>query len=108
VSSELSFSQASFTFFLSVKGMYFSWTNDPPNGKIRGWNVTELKVALYSITSLASSRRENYQIDPVKRHIDKSAVSEFWKQLEAASPLLPIRTRLLILLFSGSSRISHG
>ena len=29
-----------------VKGIYFSWTNDPPNPKIKDWNVTELKVGL--------------------------------------------------------------
>lgn len=27
-----------------VKGIYVSWTNDPPNPKIKDWNVTELKV----------------------------------------------------------------
>lgn len=24
--------------------MYVSWANDPPNPKIKDWNVTELKV----------------------------------------------------------------
>lgn len=28
-----------------VKGMYVSWANDPPNPKIKDWNVTELKVS---------------------------------------------------------------
>jgi len=32
-----------FTLF-AVKGFYMSWTNDPPNAKIKDWNVTELKV----------------------------------------------------------------
>jgi len=27
-----------------VKGIYVTWTNDPPNLKIKDWNVTELKV----------------------------------------------------------------
>lgn len=27
-----------------VKGIYFTWANDPPNAKIKDWNVTELKV----------------------------------------------------------------
>lgn len=27
-----------------VKGFYVCWTNDPPNPKIKDWNVTELKV----------------------------------------------------------------
>ena len=29
---------------LIVKGIYVSWSNDPPNTKIKDWNVTELKV----------------------------------------------------------------
>lgn len=28
-----------------VKGIYVSWANDPPNPKIKDWNVTELKVS---------------------------------------------------------------
>jgi parafibromin len=31
-------------FFLIVKGIYVTWSNDPPNPKIKDWNVTELKV----------------------------------------------------------------
>jgi parafibromin len=27
-----------------VKGIYISWSNEPPNTKIKDWNVTELKV----------------------------------------------------------------
>jgi len=27
-----------------VKGVYVTWSNDPPNPKIKDWNVTELKV----------------------------------------------------------------
>jgi hypothetical protein len=27
-----------------VKGIHFQWTNDAPNPKISGWNVTNLKV----------------------------------------------------------------
>jgi parafibromin len=34
----------------AVKGMYVSWSNDPPNPKIKDWNVTELKVP--PVTSL--------------------------------------------------------
>lgn len=30
----------------TVKGIYVSWSNDPPNTKIKDWNVTELKVLL--------------------------------------------------------------
>lgn len=31
----------------AVKGIYVSWSNDPPNVKIKDWNVTELKVWLF-------------------------------------------------------------
>ncbi|KAG6378190.1 RNA pol II accessory factor, Cdc73 family-domain-containing protein [Boletus reticuloceps] len=43
------------TLFHHVKGVYFTWANDPPNSKIKDWNVTELKVTslslVYSIDS---------------------------------------------------------
>ena len=51
--------------FHHVKGIYPKWTNDPPNPKLATWNVNELKI------------------DPVKRHIDKSTVSDFWRALES-------------------------
>ncbi|KAH7918857.1 CDC73-domain-containing protein [Leucogyrophana mollusca] len=50
--------------FHHVKGIYVSWTNDPPNTKIKDWNVTELKI------------------DPHRRHVDKSVVAHFWKILD--------------------------
>ncbi|TFK45958.1 RNA polymerase II-associated protein [Heliocybe sulcata] len=50
--------------FHNVKGIHFSWTNDPPNTKIKDWNVTELKI------------------DPQRRHVDKSVVAHFWKILD--------------------------
>ncbi|GAA5881758.1 hypothetical protein JCM3774_000865 [Rhodotorula dairenensis] len=50
--------------FHNVKGIYPQWTSDPPNAKIRSWNVSELKI------------------DRSKRHIDKSTVADFWRQLE--------------------------
>jgi len=50
--------------FHHVKGIYVSWTNDPPNTKIKDWNVTELKI------------------DPHRRHVDKSTVAHFWKTLD--------------------------
>lgn len=50
--------------FHHVKGIHFKLTNDPPNPKIRNWNVAELKI------------------DPVKRYIDKSTVSDFWRIVE--------------------------
>ncbi|KAJ2927111.1 hypothetical protein H1R20_g10011, partial [Candolleomyces eurysporus] len=50
--------------FHHVKGIYVSWSNDPPNHKIKDWNVTELKI------------------DPHRRHVDKSTVASFWKTLD--------------------------
>ncbi|KAA1475843.1 RNA polymerase II-associated protein [Dentipellis sp. KUC8613] len=50
--------------FHHVKGIYVSWTNDPPNTKIKDWNVTELKI------------------DPNRRHVDKATVAHFWKTLD--------------------------
>ncbi|KAJ7796140.1 RNA polymerase II-associated protein [Mycena olivaceomarginata] len=50
--------------FHHVKGIYVSWSNDPPNAKIKDWNVTELKI------------------DPLRRHVDKSVVAQFWKTLD--------------------------
>ncbi|CCM04565.1 uncharacterized protein FIBRA_06746 [Fibroporia radiculosa] len=52
------------TLFHHVKGIYVSWTNDPPNTKIKDWNVTELKI------------------DQHRRHVDKSVVAHFWKTLD--------------------------
>jgi parafibromin len=66
-----------------VKGIYVSWSNDPPNTKIQDWNVTELKVQ--SFTVLVSSyflRLVSLQIDPHRRHVDKSVVAHFWKTLD--------------------------
>jgi len=34
--------------FHHVKGIYVTWSNDPPNPKIKDWNVTELKVIFFS------------------------------------------------------------
>ncbi|KPV73032.1 uncharacterized protein RHOBADRAFT_38691 [Rhodotorula graminis WP1] len=51
--------------FHHVKGVYPQWTTDPPNAKVKAWNVSELRV------------------DKSKRHTDKSTVAEFWRTLEA-------------------------
>ncbi|EKM78370.1 hypothetical protein AGABI1DRAFT_101097 [Agaricus bisporus var. burnettii JB137-S8] len=51
--------------FHHVKGIYVTWSNDPPNPKIQDWNVTELKI------------------DPHRRHVDKAVVAQFWKILDA-------------------------
>jgi len=37
----------------SVKGIYVTWANDPPNAKIKDWNVTELKVRLFILVLCA-------------------------------------------------------
>ncbi|EDR11132.1 RNA polymerase II-associated protein [Laccaria bicolor S238N-H82] len=50
--------------FHHVKGIYVTWSNDPPNPKTKDWNVTELKI------------------DPHRRHVDKSVVAHFWKTLD--------------------------
>ncbi|KAF9232047.1 RNA pol II accessory factor, Cdc73 family-domain-containing protein [Melanogaster broomeanus] len=52
------------TLFHHVKGIYFTWANDPPNVKIKDWNVTELKI------------------DPHRRHVDKSVVAHFWQLID--------------------------
>lgn len=36
----------------AVKGIYFSWTHDAPNPKIKDWNVTELKVSSTKLCTL--------------------------------------------------------
>ncbi|ORY44642.1 RNA pol II accessory factor, Cdc73 family-domain-containing protein [Leucosporidium creatinivorum] len=51
--------------FHHVKGVFVQWTTDAPNEKVRKWNVNELRI------------------DPSKRHIDKSTVAGFWRELEA-------------------------
>ncbi|GAA5905912.1 hypothetical protein JCM6882_009068 [Rhodosporidiobolus microsporus] len=50
--------------FHHVKGVYPQWTSDPPNEKVKSWNVNPLRI------------------DPSKRHVDKSTVAEFWRSLE--------------------------
>jgi len=50
--------------FHHVKGVYVTWSNDPPNTKIKDWNVQEMKI------------------DPHRRHVDKSVVAHFWKMLD--------------------------
>ncbi|EJD46181.1 RNA polymerase II-associated protein [Auricularia subglabra TFB-10046 SS5] len=51
--------------FHNVKGFYVAWVNDPPNLKIKDWNVSELRI------------------DQYRRHVDKSVVAGFWKTLDA-------------------------
>ncbi|KNZ50648.1 hypothetical protein VP01_4315g2 [Puccinia sorghi] len=60
----------------SFKGFFVQWTHDPPNPKVRAWNVTELRVSRFFNKTCAL-------IDETKRHIDKSAAADFWRSLEA-------------------------
>ena len=66
-----------------MKGFYISLTSEPPNPKIKDWNVTELKVRL---TTDRVSRDGliiiTPQIDPHRRHVDKSVVAHFWRILD--------------------------
>jgi len=50
--------------FHNVKGVYVQWAHDPPNPAVRDWNVSALKV------------------DQSRRHVDKSVVAQFWKELD--------------------------
>jgi len=65
-----------------VKGIYVTWSNDPPNTKIKDWNVTELKVRFASACDVLTVYQCLYQIDPHRRHIDKSVVAHFWKLID--------------------------
>ncbi|KZT54345.1 CDC73-domain-containing protein [Calocera cornea HHB12733] len=51
--------------FHNVKGVYVQWAHDPSNNAIKDWNVSVLKV------------------DQSRRHVDKSVVAQFWKELDA-------------------------
>ncbi|KAF8344129.1 RNA pol II accessory factor, Cdc73 family-domain-containing protein [Cantharellus anzutake] len=61
--------------FHHVKGIHVTWANDPPNSRIRDWNVSDLKI------------------DSNRRHLDKSTVANFWMQIDdwiqANKPWLP-------------------
>jgi parafibromin len=79
-----------------VKGFYVCWGNDPPNTKIKDWNVTELKVGLVDhllspspsfkparAPPQAQTNTVLPQIDPNRRHVDKSTIAQFWMILDA-------------------------
>lgn len=66
-----------------VKGIYVSWSNDPPNPKIQDWNVTELKVRSHASTWHRCVDLVPSKIDPHRRHVDKAVVAQFWKTLDA-------------------------
>ena len=66
-----------------MKGIYFTWTNDPPNTKIKDWNVTELKVRsaadVAPVTSLidgAVLRCADRPAPPARRQIGGGALLE--------------------------------
>lgn len=60
-----------------------SWANDPPNPKVKDWNVTELKVSRVRVFELCLlTLLVHVQIDPHRRHVDKSTVAYFWKTLD--------------------------
>lgn len=65
-----------------VKGIYVSWSNDPPNPKIKDWNVSEIKVCFF-VHHVRLVISTLMKIDPHRRHIDKSVVAHFWKMLDS-------------------------
>ena len=64
--------------FFAVKGFYVSLTSDPPNTKIKDWNVTELKVSAYPVPS--TSKLTGYWPDrrepATRRQVGRRAVLE--------------------------------
>jgi parafibromin len=73
---------------MEVKGIYVSWTNDPPNPKVKDWNVTELKVRhMFGFVKIFAGSLCTFQIDPHRRHVDKSTVAYFWKTLDTWTAL---------------------
>ena len=38
-----------------AKGIYVSWSNNPPNTNIKDWNVTELKVRIHPSSIISSN-----------------------------------------------------
>ncbi|KAH9464770.1 hypothetical protein MJO29_001551 [Puccinia striiformis f. sp. tritici] len=74
--------------FHHVKGFFIQWTHDPPNTKVRAWNVTELRTQAVALNHKIFCQHQNpfpqkTKIDESKRHIDKSAAADFWRSLEA-------------------------
>jgi parafibromin len=47
-------------FGLVVKGIHVTWANDPPNPRVRDWNVTDLKV--HKIRPLKDSKIPGYHL----------------------------------------------
>ncbi|EJU05870.1 CDC73-domain-containing protein [Dacryopinax primogenitus] len=50
--------------FHHVKGVYVQWAHEPSNASVKDWNVSVLKI------------------DQSRRHVDKSVVAQFWKELD--------------------------
>ena len=59
-----------------------SWSNDPPNTRIKDWNVSEMKVCPDMLPYYSSYTPVIVKIDPHRRHVDKSVVAHFWKMLD--------------------------
>ncbi|GJJ11873.1 hypothetical protein Clacol_006111 [Clathrus columnatus] len=68
--------------FHHVKGVHVAWTNDPPNSKIKDWNVSEMRVSFTAKWKRRIRTDPIRQIDPHRRHVDKSVVAHFWKMLD--------------------------
>ena len=66
-----------------MKGIYFTWTNDPPNTKIKDWNVTELKVRPsplplfpYDAAKSLIPTRADRPAPPTRRQVRRSQLLE--------------------------------
>jgi parafibromin len=83
---------------VTVKGIYFHWTNSPPAPSIKDWNVAALQVCLPCLPpSLYSSfdkemlrsslcRGRLVQVEPTKRHVDRALVAQFWRIIDNFRP----------------------
>ena len=61
-----------------VKGIYVSWSNDPPNMKIKDWNVTELKVSCSYLLSLFCQLVFFFSLHPRLILIDVTLINQLW------------------------------
>ena len=66
------------------KGIYVPWLNDPPITKIKDRNVKKSKyVPVPQLFLLLIFYFALAQIDPNRRHVDKSVVAHFCKMLDS-------------------------
>ena len=66
-----------------------SWTNDPPNPKIKDWNVTEIKVPhLLACPSVSLTRAHSSVLDRpqsgTRRQVDRGALLEDARHVDDA------------------------